>query len=186
MEYNCEAWLGYDHRFRQDAAALTNAVWAKIDATLWNKAFTGQVRAQCCQYCFSLTHKSEDCDWADTPTTSCASKIAPTMPNTMPNKPAPQSRQTLCLEPLSRSRLPVSQLHLPIALTTSACTVQMTTRSYTKTIRHYTASVGEAVVQEVAGNLTQPQSSERNKEPPTATNPTEQQEKRTSTVYMCS
>ena len=28
MEYNCEAWLGYDCRFRQDAAASSNTVWA--------------------------------------------------------------------------------------------------------------------------------------------------------------
>ena len=94
MEYNCEAWLGYDRRFRQNAAASVSTVWAKIDATLWNKAFTGQARAQRCQYCFSLTHKSEDCDWADTPSTSGASKLASTTPTPIIRKPIPQSRQT--------------------------------------------------------------------------------------------
>ena len=89
MEYNCEVWLGYDRRFRQDAAASSNAVWAKIDPTLWNKAFTGQARAQRCQYCFSLTHKSEDCDWAEAPSTPRASKP---MLSSMPTKPTPPPR----------------------------------------------------------------------------------------------
>ena len=90
MEYNCEAWLGYDRRFQQDAAASPTTVWAKIDPTLWNKAFTGQARGQRCQYCFSLTHKSEDCDWADAaPSTSKASKP---MPASVPNKPTPLPR----------------------------------------------------------------------------------------------
>ena len=46
MEYNSEAWLGYDCRFRQNAVATPGIVWAKINPTLWNKAFTGQARAQ--------------------------------------------------------------------------------------------------------------------------------------------
>ena len=90
MEYNCEAWLGYNRRFRQDAAASPTTVWAKIDPTLWNKAFTGQARGQRCQYCFFLTHKSEDCNWADAaPSTSKASKPTPA---SVPNKPTPSPR----------------------------------------------------------------------------------------------
>jgi hypothetical protein len=59
MEYNSEAWLGYDRRFRQNAAATPGGtIWATMDPTLWNKAFTGQAHAQRCQYCFSLTHKN--------------------------------------------------------------------------------------------------------------------------------
>ena len=81
MEYNSEAWLSYDRRFRQNAAATPGTVWAKIDPTLWNKAFTGQARAQRCQYCFSLTHKSDDCVWADTALSSQTPKpVAPMAP----------------------------------------------------------------------------------------------------------
>ena len=95
MEYDSEAWLGYDHQFHQNAAATVSAVWAKINATLWNKTFTGQAKAQRCQFCFSLTHKSKDCDWANTPSTSRASKSAPIIPTPTFNKPTySQSRQT--------------------------------------------------------------------------------------------
>lgn len=91
MEYNSEAWLGYDRRFRQNAAATPGTVWAKIDPTLWNKAFTGQARAQRCQYCFSLTHKSDDCDWADTASSSQTPKLVAPM---APTKPAVTPRTT--------------------------------------------------------------------------------------------
>ena len=87
MEYNCEAWLGYDRRFRQNAAVSPGTVWAKIDPTLWNKAFTGQARAQRCQYCFCLTHKSEDCDWADTASPSQTSKSLASATSTKPALP---------------------------------------------------------------------------------------------------
>ena len=90
MEYNSEAWLGYDRRFRQNAAATPGTIWAKIDPTLWNKAFTGQARAQRCQYCFSLTHKSEECDWADTASSSQASK--PITPRPASAKPMLSTR----------------------------------------------------------------------------------------------
>ena len=94
-EYNCEAWLGYDRRFRQNAAASTSTVWAKIDATLWNKAFTGQARAQRCQYCFSLTHKSEECDWADNTSTPRVPKATPVTSAPTLSRPGPsQPRQT--------------------------------------------------------------------------------------------
>ena len=69
MEYQGEGWLGYDRRFRQMAAASQDIPWAKIDPTLWNKAFAGQARANRCKYCFSLPHAADDCDWAPTPTT---------------------------------------------------------------------------------------------------------------------
>ncbi len=32
-----------------------------------NMAFTGQAKSRRCKFCFSLTHPSEDCDWAPTP-----------------------------------------------------------------------------------------------------------------------
>ena len=70
MEYEGDGWLGYDRRFRQTAAASPDTPWAKIEPTLWNKAFVGQARAARCKYCFSLTHMADDCDWAPTPSTS--------------------------------------------------------------------------------------------------------------------
>ena len=70
MEYGSEAWLGYDRRFRQMAAASPGTQWAKIDPTLWNMAFTGQAKAHRCKYCFSLTHQAEECDWAPTPSSA--------------------------------------------------------------------------------------------------------------------
>ena len=70
LEYGSETCLGYDRRFGQFAAASLDTMWAKIDPTLWNMAFTGQAKARRCKFCFSLTHPSEDCDWAPTPSSS--------------------------------------------------------------------------------------------------------------------
>ena len=70
MEYEGDGWLGYDRRFRQTAAATPDITWAKIEPTLWNKAFAGQASSSRCKYCFSLTHRSEECDWAPTPVAS--------------------------------------------------------------------------------------------------------------------
>ena len=70
MEYAGDGWLGYDRRFRQQAAANPDTVWARIDPTLWNIAFAGQERASRCRFCFSLSHHAEDCDWAPSPTKS--------------------------------------------------------------------------------------------------------------------
>ena len=53
MEYQGEGWLGYDRWFQQMAAASHDVPMAKIDPTLWNKAFTGQAQADRCKYCFS-------------------------------------------------------------------------------------------------------------------------------------
>ena len=67
MEYVGDGWLGYDRRFRQRAAANPDTIWARLDPTLWNIAFAGQARASRCKYCFSLTHLTEECDWAPPP-----------------------------------------------------------------------------------------------------------------------
>ena len=67
LEYGSDSWLGYDRRFRQMAAASPDTVWTKIDPTLWSMVFTGQAKSHRCKFCFSLTHPSEDCDWAPTP-----------------------------------------------------------------------------------------------------------------------
>ena len=39
MEYEGEAWLGYDRCFRQRAAADHSVVWSQSDTTLWDLAF---------------------------------------------------------------------------------------------------------------------------------------------------
>ena len=89
MEYEGEGWLGYDRRFRQNAAATTESCWSKIDPTLWNKAFAGQAKATRCKHCFSLTHTAEECDWAPTPSTN---KPTPTV------KPNPARSLQVCYE----------------------------------------------------------------------------------------
>lgn len=80
MEYEDDGWLGYDRRFRQRAAAMPDAVWARIECTLWNIAFAGKARAARCKDCFSLTHPAEDCEWA--PQKAANSHTQPT--NTIP------------------------------------------------------------------------------------------------------
>ena len=34
MEYEGDGWLGYDRRFRQNAAASPDAIWARIEARI--------------------------------------------------------------------------------------------------------------------------------------------------------
>ena len=70
MEYSGDGWLGYDQRFRQRAAANLDAVWARelTKPCAWNIAFAGQGRASRCCFCFSLSHHSDDCDWAPSST----------------------------------------------------------------------------------------------------------------------
>ena len=45
MEYAGEAWLRYDKRFRQKAAANPSMSWAMINPTLWSLAFSGRAKA---------------------------------------------------------------------------------------------------------------------------------------------
>ena len=63
-EYRNDCWLGYNRRFRQQAASQSNCKWSDMDSTLWNMAFTGQARTGRCGYCFSLFHASKDCELA--------------------------------------------------------------------------------------------------------------------------
>ena len=51
MEYEGEAWPGYDHRFRQRAASDHSTVWSQSDTTLWDLAFSGKAKANRCCYC---------------------------------------------------------------------------------------------------------------------------------------
>ena len=86
MEYAGDGWLGYDRRFRQRAAANPDAVWARIDPTLWNIAFAGQGRASRCRFCFSLSHHSEDCDWAPSPTKNPPQEASSGKPFSAPSR----------------------------------------------------------------------------------------------------
>ena len=64
MEYQREAWMGYDHRFHQRTATNTHISWSATDSTLWNLVFAGKTKAICCSHCFSLTHKPNQCKWS--------------------------------------------------------------------------------------------------------------------------
>ena len=96
MEYKGDGWLGYDRRFRQNVAADPDLVWVCLDPTFWNIAFAGQGSTTCCSYCFSLTHLSAECEWAQP-----APKAAP-MLSTSPYIPLSAPRQTNSpLQPIS-------------------------------------------------------------------------------------
>ena len=62
LEYKNDCWIGYDCRFRQQAASQPHHPWSIIDNTLWNLAFAGHAKTSRCKYCFSLSHQSYDCD----------------------------------------------------------------------------------------------------------------------------
>ena len=64
MEYQGEAWMGYDHRFRQRASMNPYIAWSAIDTTLWNLVFAEKAKTTRCSHCFSLTHKPNQCEWA--------------------------------------------------------------------------------------------------------------------------
>ena len=49
MKYSRDRWLGYDQRFRQQAAANPGAIWAQTDPTLWNIAFEREGRGKLVQ-----------------------------------------------------------------------------------------------------------------------------------------
>ena len=49
MKYKNDCWIGYDRRFRQQAASCPHTPWSTIDTTLWNLAFTGHARTTRCK-----------------------------------------------------------------------------------------------------------------------------------------
>ena len=122
MEYDSDTWLGYDRRFRQNAPASPGTVWARIDPTLWNVAFTGQAKSRRCKYCFSLSHQSVECDWV------------PANPSTQPTN-APPSTNTR-FNPRSRAdqvcyswnHSPETKLRIP-RLQIPACLLVLCQRS---------------------------------------------------------
>ena len=42
MEYQGEAWMGYDHRFHQRATTNPHNSWSAIDTTLWKLILSGK------------------------------------------------------------------------------------------------------------------------------------------------
>ena len=51
LEFEGTAWLGYDRRFWQNAAADPTITWGTIDSDLWRIAFAGRVKkAHCTHY----------------------------------------------------------------------------------------------------------------------------------------
>ena len=94
MEYEGDRWLGYDRRFRQNAAASPDATWARIDPTLWNMAFVGQAKVYRCKHCFSLTHAAADCNWAPSPSTFQAAYVKA-------NEHLPATKNLLRVEPFT-------------------------------------------------------------------------------------
>ena len=70
IEYQGDTWMGYDHRFCQRAVTNPHISWSTIDTILWNLAFAGKARMARCNHCFSLSHTSNQCEWASDPTPS--------------------------------------------------------------------------------------------------------------------
>ena len=44
MQYQGEAWMGYNHQFCQRAAINPHISWSAIDTTLWNLMFAGKAK----------------------------------------------------------------------------------------------------------------------------------------------
>ena len=71
-----------------------------MDTTLWNIAFSGQAKTSRCKFCFSLSHESDDCDWAPTPkgrsSSSILSKTRPTSTTSVSNRCCTWNYNQLC------------------------------------------------------------------------------------------
>ena len=57
-----DCWAGYDRRYRQQVASHPSTTWSINHPTLWSLAFTGRAKVSRCSYCFSLSHRSADCE----------------------------------------------------------------------------------------------------------------------------
>ena len=65
MAHEGDGWQGYDRIFRQHAAVRPSCKWANIDGRLWNVAFARKTMVPHCKYCFSFSHSSTECAWAN-------------------------------------------------------------------------------------------------------------------------
>ena len=61
-EYQGLYWSGYDRQFRLRAAVTPVASWSTVDTSLWNRAFSGLPSTPRCTHCFSVSHKSGECE----------------------------------------------------------------------------------------------------------------------------
>ena len=81
-KFKGDNWIAYDRNFRKQAAATRNQKWADIDMSLWALAFAKAEPQESCSICFSLDHKTQDCEDYTKPTESepSTSKQAKTSP----------------------------------------------------------------------------------------------------------
>ena len=62
QEFEGTAWAVYDDHFRRQAATEENWQWSGVNSSLYSMCFTGKAkRANRCDRCLSVAHKSEDC-----------------------------------------------------------------------------------------------------------------------------
>ena len=64
LEKKGDCWAGYDWRFHQKDVSRPSLVWLTNDSTLCLLAFTGWAKVPWYSYCFSLSHRSADCELA--------------------------------------------------------------------------------------------------------------------------
>ena len=81
-KFKGENWIAYDRNFRKQAAATRNKKWADIDMSLWALAFAKAEPQETCSICFSLDHKTQECEdytkpLENEPSTSKQTKTSP-------------------------------------------------------------------------------------------------------------
>ena len=62
-KYRWPAWVVYDLNFRQEVAGKPEAVWARVDPSIYSQCFLGMAKSTegWCQKCQSLDHGTADC-----------------------------------------------------------------------------------------------------------------------------
>ena len=61
-EVEDQAWIVYDHAYREKAAATGNRKWSKTDSTLCDQIFGGRAKKlPLCTHCCSTDHDSPNC-----------------------------------------------------------------------------------------------------------------------------
>lgn len=89
-EYQGDHWSGYDRQFRQRAAVTPISTWSAMDTTLWNRAFGGMASLPRCIHCFSVSHKSIECELSPDIHTPSPSRTS------TPGRPFSQSQRPIC------------------------------------------------------------------------------------------
>lgn len=62
-KYRWPAWVVYDLNFRQEVAGKPEAVWARVDPSIYSQCFLGMAKSSegWCHKCQSLDHGTADC-----------------------------------------------------------------------------------------------------------------------------